>query len=92
MVRRQKGTDPHLVVKLTPTQKALIQECTGRVLESLDLDGCQDRLIVEHLRGAKDVSGASQYLILELTSKQRERLRKLTGKTFSEIKVQRRST
>ncbi len=92
MVTPKKGIDRRLIVKLTPAQKALIREGTGKVMESLNLEGCQDRLIMDHLKNqGGDEQRASQYLILELTSEQRERLRVLTGKTFSEVRIRRRS-
>lgn len=88
---RKKGSEHCLIVKLTPEQQALIQECTGKTLDSLNLDECQDRLIVDRLGGPqKEDAGNSRFLILELTSEQKDKIRLLTGKSFSEVKVRRR--
>jgi hypothetical protein len=88
---RKKGSEHCLIVQLTPEQQALIQECTGKTLDTLNLEGCQDRLIVDRLRGPQtEDAGNSRFLILELTSEQKDKLRLLTGKSFSEVKIRRR--
>jgi hypothetical protein len=88
---RKKGSEHCLIVQLTTEQQALIQGCTGKTLDTLNLDGCQDRLVVDRLRGPdNEDDGNSKFLILELTSEQKDTLRRLTGKSFSEVKIRRR--
>jgi hypothetical protein len=89
---KRDSSKKSLILRLTPEQKGLIQQCTGRVLDTLDLEEYGDRLTMSRL-GEPVVSPDktdNKVLIVELTGEQKRQVRQLTGKVFSQLRIQRR--
>ncbi|MEW5979243.1 MAG: hypothetical protein AB1898_25910 [Acidobacteriota bacterium] len=78
-------------LRLTPQQSALIQRCTGKLVEELDLETCFNRLTVARIR-VSDPAGRVENgsLVIELTPEQQEWIQKTTGRCVSELRVQRK--
>lgn len=93
---KRDSSKKSLVLRLTPEQKGLIQQCTGRVLDTLNLEEYGDRLTMSRLGepvvspGMTDNKVLIKVLIIELTGEQKRQVRRLTGKVFSQLRIQRR--
>ena len=92
-MRKRENTEKQLHLYLTPEQKAIIRHCTGKNLDALNLEDCGDQLAITRTsesEGAQEIT-AAQVLILDLSSEQKRQLRRLTGKSYSQLRVHRRS-
>ncbi len=81
-----------MLLRLTPEQKGLIRHHTGRPMETLNLEDCEDRLAITRACESvvtQEITG-TQVLILDLTCEQKRQLRRLTGKSFSQLRIHRR--
>ena len=80
------------LLRLTPDQMGLIQQCTGRIVDTLNLEEYSDRLTMS--RAGEPAGSPAMWdgkgLVIELTDDQKQLVRRLTGKAFSQLRIQRR--